>query len=55
MGRVCLSQLAIFLWDQPVNAVDASALVVAAQDEEFARVFDLVAEEQAERFHTLLA
>lgn len=40
---------------EPVNAVDAGALVVSAEDEEVFRVFDLVGQQQADGLERLLA
>ena len=39
---------------EPINSVDRSALVVAAQQEEILWVLDLVRQEQADRFKRLL-
>lgn len=48
-----ISSLALII--KPIDAVDGRALVVATQDEEVLRVFDLVCEEQADGLERLLA
>lgn len=57
--RKCLPQLDVVaplaFVVESVDAVDAGALVVSAQDEEVLWVLDLVGEQEADRFERLLA